>query len=239
MPQPINFGNVRLTLQQFNEIASGKYNAGEVRLDGERALTKINNHVFFTRLNTVSLSHAEVLAIKDAFVKALSQSGVKQEEINRIRQELGLAPRGAVDLQLNQRSVRPLSRQQIRDILDRNADDINAKQGAGTIRTDEQIHAEYDVGYRMELAQTRMKTNAALKDQRATEDDPVLKRVQTVIAGDVDFQPRSDREWLLREAQHQKDVILDRSNGVPSRAPGARFTTSGNMTALTSSSSSA
>ena len=35
MPQPIDFGRVNLTLQQFNEIASGKYNADEVLpLDG-------------------------------------------------------------------------------------------------------------------------------------------------------------------------------------------------------------
>ena len=120
MPQPVNFGNVSLTLQQFNEIASGKYNAGEVRLDGERALAKINNHVHFTGLNKVSLSHAEVLAIKIAFVKALSQNGVQGCSLDRIREELGLEAKHPNDLQLSQRSLRPLSRQQIREILDSN-----------------------------------------------------------------------------------------------------------------------
>ena len=223
MPQSINFGNVSLTLQQFNEIASGKYNAGEVRLDGERALAKINNHVHLTCLNKVSLLHEEVMAVKDAFVKALSQSGVGQDELDRVRQELGLAPTGADDMQLNQRSVRPLSRQQIREILDRNAAAINAKQGSGTIHTDAEIHAKYTDEYRAELAQTRMETNGALKDQRATEQNWSLQKCQTVIAGDVDFQPKSVREFLLQEAQRQKDVILNRSNGVPSRAPDASF----------------
>ena len=65
MPRPVNYANVNLTLQQFNEIAIGKYNAGEVRLAGENALEKINNHVHRTGQNRVSLSHAEVLAIKD------------------------------------------------------------------------------------------------------------------------------------------------------------------------------
>ena len=33
MPLPrVNFSNVNITIQQFQEIASGKYNAGEVRL---------------------------------------------------------------------------------------------------------------------------------------------------------------------------------------------------------------
>jgi len=29
----INFGNVNISLQQFQEISSGKYNAGEVHVD--------------------------------------------------------------------------------------------------------------------------------------------------------------------------------------------------------------
>ena len=72
MPLPrVNFSNVSITIQQFQEIASGKYNAGEVRLATATSLDKINHRVTFKGDNKVSLSHAEVLAVKQAFVRAL------------------------------------------------------------------------------------------------------------------------------------------------------------------------
>ena len=64
-----------------------------MKLAGENKLAKMNNHVatrWFS--NKEKINHAEVIAIKQAFVKALSQNGVGQEEIDRVRQELGLAP---------------------------------------------------------------------------------------------------------------------------------------------------
>lgn len=56
-----------------------------MRLTSDHSLGKINHHVGLTGSNKVSLSHAEVLAIKDAFVRSLSQNGVPADEINRIR----------------------------------------------------------------------------------------------------------------------------------------------------------
>ena len=70
----VNLANENLTIQQFQAISSGKYNAGEVRLTSDHSLGKINHHVGLTGSNKVSLSHAEVLAIKDAFVRSLSQN---------------------------------------------------------------------------------------------------------------------------------------------------------------------
>ena len=42
---PINLANVNISLQQFQKISSGTYNAGEVKLASENKLAKINNHV--------------------------------------------------------------------------------------------------------------------------------------------------------------------------------------------------
>ncbi|MBR4604223.1 MAG: hypothetical protein IKO43_05215, partial [Kiritimatiellae bacterium] len=82
----INLANVNISLQQFQAVSSGKYNAGEVKLSSETSLTKVNNHVgFYRSKNTVALSHEEILAIKQAFVKALSAGGVQRDELNRIR----------------------------------------------------------------------------------------------------------------------------------------------------------
>ena len=40
---PIDFSNVNVTIQQFQKIASGKYNAGEIRLTGRTSLGKVAN----------------------------------------------------------------------------------------------------------------------------------------------------------------------------------------------------
>ena len=88
----INLANLNISLDQFQKMATGDYNAGEVALKSESKLTKINNHVHRLSANTKSISHEEVLAIKNAFMKALSANGVDMDEINKIRKELGLAP---------------------------------------------------------------------------------------------------------------------------------------------------
>ena len=82
---PVNLANVNISLQQFQDISSGKYNAGEVKLESETTLGKINHHVPLRGSNAKSISHAEVLAVKNAFVKALSDSGVGADEIAQIR----------------------------------------------------------------------------------------------------------------------------------------------------------
>ena len=123
---PINLNNINISLNEFQRLSKGEYNAGEVKLAGESRLTKMNNHVHQTGKNNEVISHAEVLAIKQALIKALSDNGVGADEINRIRKELGLAPDGEGDRTLRTRSLKPLSRQQIREILDRNAAAVNS-----------------------------------------------------------------------------------------------------------------
>ena len=162
----INLSNVNISIQQFQAVASGVINAGEVRLTSDHSIDKANNHVGWFFNNDVHFTHAEVLAIKDAFVRALSESGVNADAIANIRRDLGLAPIGEKDATLAQRSLRPLSRQQIRRILDLHAQEINATVGAGTIRTEEQLHVRYTQQQRINYAQTRRAANAALAQSR-------------------------------------------------------------------------
>lgn len=51
----VNLDNVNISLAEFQKVASGHYNAGEVALSGEGKLRKINNHVTSTGKNTGSL----------------------------------------------------------------------------------------------------------------------------------------------------------------------------------------
>ena len=223
MPLPrVNFPNVNITIQQFQEIASGKYNAGEVRLATATSLDKINHRVTFKGDNKVSLSHAEVLAVKQAFVRALSGAGVGADEVARVRAHLGLDPARPVDVELKERSLKPLSRQQIRSILDRNANTINQHVGEGTIRSHAEIWGDrYTEEERASFARTRRQVNAALVNSRATVADRGVQDDQALLAGDVVFRSPADRERLIAEAQRIKQSILTRSGGNPRTEPGA------------------
>lgn len=132
----VNLSNVNISLNEFQRISKGDYNAGEVKLAGENKLAKMNNHVAtWWYSNNENISHQETIAIKQAFVRALSQNGVQEVDINAIRKELGLQPMDASDRDLYRRSIMPLKRQDIRKILDRYAATINAQndQNGGNV----------------------------------------------------------------------------------------------------------
>ena len=96
----INLSNINISIRDFQAVSSGVINAGEVRLTSDHSIDKVNHHVGWFFSNNTTLSHAEVLAIKDAFVRALSQSGVSADAIAGIRRDLGLAPIGEKDATL-------------------------------------------------------------------------------------------------------------------------------------------
>ena len=52
----INLANVNVSIQQFQSISTGKYNAGEVKLTSETTLGQVNNHVTFTGSNQTPLT---------------------------------------------------------------------------------------------------------------------------------------------------------------------------------------
>ena len=78
---PINFANVNISLAQFQAVSKGKYNAGEVKLTSETTIDKVNNRVHRTGLNKTDFSHQEVLAIKQAFVKALKGGEMQVDDL--------------------------------------------------------------------------------------------------------------------------------------------------------------
>ena len=215
----VNLANVNIPLQQFQQVATGKYNAGEVRLANESTLEKINNRVHFTGLNRTSLPHAEVIAIKDAFVKALREGGVDGAAIDRIRVQLGLAPSGAVDTSLRERSLKPLSRQQIRDILDQYAAVLN-------VRTSDELNANVSAATRQTRAATRQTVNGALDGKRATEANAELVKFQQVVSGDVDFFGGADRRALFNEAKRQLEALYASCANNPSTEKIAKATCS-------------
>ena len=142
-----------------------------------------------------------MLAIKNAFVKALRSGGVAADELNRVREELGLMPAKPVDKSLHERSIKPLSRQQIREILDRNAAAINQHVGAGTIRTSQEIHAGVSERTLASRGADRDLANSELATRRSIVENKSINNLQAVLSGDVDFMPYNDRKKILATAR--------------------------------------
>ncbi len=216
MPDPVNLSKVNVTIQQFDDIARGKYNAGEVRLSGEESLAKMNNHVTFTSKNNVSISHAEVIAIKEAFIKALSDNGVSKQAIAGVRRELGLAAEGGVvDRDLRSRNIKPLTRQQIRSIIDQNAAAINSRS-EGTVGTSETIYADVAEHKMLSRAAERDQVNASVDSSRHIEENASFAMFESVVGGDASFSGSRDRAALLDMANDIRARIMRATSGKPS-----------------------
>ena len=185
----INLSNVNISLNEFQRLSQGTYNAGEVKLAGETKLAKMNNHVGSFVVNKDIISHEEVIAIKQALVKALSPTGVKEDALNKLRKELGISSADAADRDLRHRSIMPLTRQQIREILDRNAatiNDFNTKNGGSVyISTLSQLH---QAGPTAKSAQVRNAVNAKLveHDRQVNVNEDIL-HFQSILSNSIDI----------------------------------------------------
>ena len=211
MPNPISLSKVYISLQQFNKIASGEYNAGEVRLAGENSLKKVNHHVHFSDFNKVTIPHEEVLAIKAAFVRALSNAKVDGNVLDAIRKQLGLAPAGPCDTSLLKRSITPLSRQQIRSIIDKTVKTIDGKQ----VATYDKLHEDFTASAKEYINVTRLYTNRTTAQNRSLDVSKDIALFQSVVAGDVDFHDIPDRKRLAEIMTGLKNQILDQAAGKP------------------------
>lgn len=212
----IDLANVKISLAEFQSVSSGKYNAGEVKLSGETSLAKMNNHVHLRMMNVETISHEETLAIKQAFVNALASNGVGTAALNAVRREIGLLPDGKGDRTLPERSIKPLSRQQIRDIIDRNAEAIDAAKGEITVATGPQSGKGVFSSVRGAM---RDSTNAALPAAKVSLADDDIAIVKALVGGDVDFMDPEDRALMLRAAIAQKGILEVETGGKPSTSP--------------------
>ena len=124
---------MNLSITDFQKISNGYHNAGDITLTGRGKLDMVNNHVGILKgWNTKSVSAATTLEVKNAFVQALKNAGVDEGALEKVRAELGLPQSGSTkgfDLS----SLKPLSRTQTREILDRFAGVINQRAGSTVV----------------------------------------------------------------------------------------------------------
>ena len=118
---------LEISLAQFNRIASGDYNAGQIDIKTGKngpELVKINNHVWKTSKNNVMLSPERIMEVKEAFLNALEKAQVPKANMDAIRAKLGLPTEMNVtgkhdDLAgVLKNRYTPLSRAMVRELLD-------------------------------------------------------------------------------------------------------------------------
>ena len=138
-----------ITLAEFNKIASGQQNAGQVDFEtnsnGEftGGLVKINNHIIRKRLNGVHLTGERVVAIKEAFLDALQKANVRAEDLQTIRAELGMS--GELDAGVDANAAlldkryTPLTRDQIRKMVDQYANQGRGFEGGEGVTTEQEV----------------------------------------------------------------------------------------------------
>ena len=177
----VNLLKVNISLDEFQRLSKGEFNAGEVKLASESKLAKMNNHVHKIEKNTETITHSEVIAIKEALVKALSQHGVEGEALNRARQKLGLQPMDPSDKSLLKRSVTPLTRQQIREILDENAATLNQSEGHERIITQAELDARKGDRVLEKSTAKRNEINASLASRDEFRVNTEIARFERVV----------------------------------------------------------
>ena len=117
-----------LSIADFQKISNGTYNAGDITLTRGGKLDKVNNHVGLLKgWNNKSVNAATTLEVKNAFVQALKNAGVDADSIAAVREELGL-PKSGSTKGFDLTTLKPLSRTQTREILDRFAGVINQRE---------------------------------------------------------------------------------------------------------------
>ena len=118
-----------LSISDFQKISNGTYNAGDITLTSSGKLDKVNNHVGLLKgWNNKSVDAATTLAVKNAFVQALQNAGVDAALLDDVRKDLGLPQNGSTK-GFDLTTLKPLTRAQTRQILDRFSGVINQNAG--------------------------------------------------------------------------------------------------------------
>ena len=178
----LDLGNLSISLDRFNEAASGKYNIGQLKLSKDgTSVYRTNNHKTWTIFNNTKISSAESLAIKTAFCRALANEGLSTDDIIDIKEKLGIAG-PEVDL-FRPGGMKPLSAVEVREIIDEYAGKINenraAKASGAALKTSDEIYSGVSDKTLQSRAETRDSINESTLEKGIETDSG--KTLDTVM----------------------------------------------------------
>ena len=136
---------IEVSFAKFDAIASGDHNAGQIDYETTRtgiSLKKVNHHVTFRNLNKATVATERTVELKRAFVRAMTtRLGGDTAAIAEIRKSLGLPPDDTNPKALSARTIEPLTRQEVRELIDKYVRHIG--DGSATADEDrESVNAE-------------------------------------------------------------------------------------------------
>ena len=174
---PVNLNNLNISLDNFNEAASGKYNIGQLKLGEDGAsVVRTNSRKVLTFLNKTQIRPEESLAIKNAFCNALQREGLSDDAIADIRQKLGL--RNTMRETLKAGNIKPLSAAEVREIIDKYAGEINQARGA------DKPHLATSAEFYRGVSQQTLDSRKTTRDNRNARSESLM---QTTVGGTVNM----------------------------------------------------
>ena len=199
-----------ITLNDFRTLSNGEYNAGQIDFttnsNGEvTGLKKVNHHVTFKSLNGVEIDAKRAVAVKEAFIQALTNKGVSPEKIAQIRERLGIASDTKTTLDgasaALKRRFTPLTREQVRDILRHDVTDaLNTGFNAAIGRNPGAAVAE---GRGVREARERVNREA----EALVKKSPPHEQLFALLAG-------KSCEESVEAAMHSSPAMMQVANGL-------------------------
>ena len=196
LEKTLDLDRLHFSLDDFQKLSKGTYNAGELRLTSSGKLDIVNNHKTWTILNNKRVDAADSFAIRVAFAKAMEAGGVDEKAMQGVRKSLGLGEDNSMS---SGKALMPLTRQEVRQLIDANISAINANRSADRkLSTYDQLHARYSEQEKKDIRTERETINSAGKD-RDIEINNELADLITVTKTNPSFEGLSvaDAEYYL------------------------------------------
>ena len=153
----LDLSKLRFSLDDFQKLSKGTYNAGEFRITDSGKLDIVNNHKTWTIFNHKSVDGTDAYAIRVAFAKAMEAGGLDKKAMKTVRKALGLGPGNTLG---SGTAMTPLTRQQVRELIDANITALNARRAPNNqLRTYDQLHAGYSAEEKRDIAAVREEIN--------------------------------------------------------------------------------
>ena len=172
---PVNLNNLKISLDNFNEAASGQFNIGQLKLGEDGAsVVRTNSRKTLTFLNKTQIRPEESLAIKNAFCNALQREGLSEDVVAEIRQKLGL--RGSMRETLKAGNIKPLSAAEVREIIDEYAGAINQLRGP------DKPHLAISADFLRGVSQKTLDDRKTVRDARNSKSESLM---ETTVGGTV------------------------------------------------------
>jgi len=233
----LDLHKLRFSLDDFQKLSKGTYNAGEFRITDSGKLDIVNNHKTWTIFNHKSVDGTDAYAIRVAFAKAMEAGGLDKKAMKAVRKTLGLGPGYTLSSGI---AMTPLTRQQVRELIDANITALNARRAPNNqLRTYDQLHAGYSVEEKRDIAAVREEINrtggtprillnAELSDAMAvTKKNPSFEGLSEADAEDyLEFidelstalerlQDQDARyDWIRENHTEHKETVIGGATGM-------------------------